>query len=93
MDASPRLPPLSPLNKISERFSERTGLPDSRHDRGAGRVGGAEEGVRVADHGVVAAGNGSKDDQGKKSNHNPNRPCYPFQFASVDHLPELDVCL
>lgn len=51
--------------KVSERIDEGKRVPDPRHGKRGGGVGGAEEGVGVADGGGAAAGNGSKDDQGK----------------------------
>lgn len=51
--------------KVSERVEEGKRVPDPSHDKRGGGVGGAEEGVGVADGGGTAAGNGSEDDQGK----------------------------
>ena len=52
-------------HKVSKRVNEGAGLPDPRHDRGPGGMGGAEEGFGVADDGGAAAGDGGEDDQGK----------------------------
>lgn len=52
--------------KVPKRIDEGAGLPDPRHDGGAGRLGGAEEGIGVADNGSATAGDGGEDDKGKK---------------------------
>lgn len=54
-------------------------------------MGGAKEGVRVADDGCAAAGDGSKDDKGEDNSRN-RAPSKPLSTERVRQLMPLGAC-